>query len=35
LSGKLQDLAAVYGVSAVVGTDQGIPYVIPTHRTNF
>lgn len=25
-------LEAVYGVSAVVGTDQGLPYVIPTHR---
>jgi iron complex transport system ATP-binding protein len=25
-------LEAVYGVGAVVGTDQGLPYVIPTQR---
>jgi iron complex transport system ATP-binding protein len=27
-------LEAVYGVSAVVGTDQGMPYVIPTRCTD-
>ena len=26
------NLEAVYGVSAVVGVEQGLPYVIPTHR---
>jgi iron complex transport system ATP-binding protein len=25
------NLEAVYGVSAIVGTEQGLPYVIPTH----
>jgi iron complex transport system ATP-binding protein len=25
---------AVYGVSALVGTDRGLPYVIPAHRAN-
>jgi len=27
------NLQAVYGVSAVVGRDQGLPYVIPTNAT--
>lgn len=26
-----RNLETVYGLSAVVGTDQGLPYIIPTH----